>query len=234
VGHAVSDARERLRAAAARSAEAEERLVAVRETRDRARAFAGEVAHEVEGLVGVSLDISAASAEAIKLALRQGAVPTFTEIPAIERNAAARADAESKLSAAKMVMDEVDGDLRDAEASLTGVRDEAAAAIVAVMVEEATAIAERILALEGEAVLLRARLGGQFSPVGQLRQLPAAVVDVIAGSDRFDALMIRDPKLSSAAQRAGAVWTAFREALSGDVDAELSFDEPSVDDARAA
>src|SRR5271165_486008 len=101
-------ARSRLRAARSAVAEAEAALAGLKDTRDKARALAGELAHEVETLIGVAFDISASRAETIKAALRSGTQPSFGAVPAIERNAAARADAESKLQASRMVIDELD------------------------------------------------------------------------------------------------------------------------------
>ncbi len=170
----------------------------------------------------------------VRHALSRGVTPLFDEAPSLTVNAARRAHAEHKLAAARLALEGLDADLRQAESDVTKARDEVRSAIEAVMIDEADQLATRIEEVEAEALLLRSRLGGEFSPAGRLRNMTPATRRVIGGAAAFETVMLRDGALSAEAQRANKAWAAFASMLESDSDAELSFDRPASASARAA
>jgi hypothetical protein len=232
-GAAVMDTRSALREARAKAAEADERLAVVRDRHKATQAYAAEIARKVEGLAAIDHTIACERADQIKAAIASGAVPLFDELPAVSATAAQMAEGQSQLSACRLALGEIEADERNAEADVAKAWDEARLEVNDVLLAEADAIAEHVQALEAEALIGRARLGGPLTPVGQLRGLSDAVVSVIASSQRLEPLF-RDPKLTAEAHRASKVWAAFVEALGSDPDATLDFEQPATSDARAA
>src|SRR5271165_4287929 len=68
-------------------------LSCVKAARERARDFAAEQMRAVEALAGEMHDIASSRSDAVKAALRAGAVPLFPEAPALPANAAKMAEA---------------------------------------------------------------------------------------------------------------------------------------------
>jgi len=203
-------------------------LSCVKAARERVRDFAAEQAREVGELAGIDHDIASARADQIKAALKAGAIPIFEAVPIVSANSAKMADAQNRLSATKLALEELQADEHEAEAAVSAAMNEERAAITALMADEANAIAARVEALEGEALVLRARLGGPLGVVGQLRAgLSAAVGQVMNSNHLLEAVMLHDRALTEEADRAAVVWRAFAAALEGDADAELSFDRPT-------
>ncbi len=208
-------------------------LDGLKAARERAREFAGEQARVVEGLAGEAHDISSARSDAIKRALLAGAVPMFeAAVPAISENAVRMADAQSRLAAARLALEDLDSDLQVSEAAVTKARDGVRLAITLLLADEANSIAEEIERLERDALMLRARLGGPLGVVGQLRTgLSPAVGRVMNMNNVLEAAMLTPAgrSLSIEATRARRVWQAFAEALEADADAELVFESPATE-----
>lgn len=220
----MTDARERLRAARARSAEAADRVSTVKDTLEAAKAFASDLARRVEEHATIDHDIASDRAGAIKAALMRGEIPSFAPLPEVADMAAGRAEIKSKLMAARMVVDDLQDDLASAEASAATAKAEAAVAIDAVLLEHADELAREVLDFERRALIGRARLGGPLTVVGQLPGLSAAIVDVISSNERADHLF-RYPRLMTEASRAATAWAQLRSALETEDGAELSFEQ---------
>jgi len=207
-------------------------LACIKAARERARDFAAEQMRAVEALAGEAHDIASERSDSIKVALRSGAIPMFPEAPALPANAAKMADAQGRLDAARIALEELQAEEVDAESEAAAAKDAYRQASEAVLVDEADRIAVRVEELESEALLLRARLGGPLSPAGQLRGMTQATQRVISSVDV--AAFMRNPALEQEAQRALHVWRAFAEALADDAGAELSFEGPAADASQAA
>jgi chromosome segregation ATPase len=132
-----------------------------------ARAFLEEVSRAAEALREVDRDSSAARARELKEALKSRSTPRFQSAPQVLENAAARADAESQVTAAAQAAAELADEEAQAEKALEAAQDNLAAAVKAVLCSEARALASRIDAKASELVALRAQLGGVHSFVGQ-------------------------------------------------------------------
>ncbi len=165
-------------------------------------------------------------------ALSRGAVPLFDEAPSITASAVKRAHIEHKLASVWIALNNFEGEVQRAESDVATAKNQLRAAAEAVMIAEADEIAVEIEDAEAAVLVLRARLGGTLSPVGQLRGISAATQRVIS-SINVEAFM-RNPALEQEAQRALHVWRAFSSALETDSDAELSFEQSAGDASRAA
>jgi len=147
----TDEIRHRLGEARLAVSQAKSVLSCVKAARERVRDFAAEQAREVGELAGIDHDIASARADQIKAALKAGAIPIFEAVPIVSANSAKMADAQNRLSATKLALEELQADEHEAEAAVSAAMNEERAAITALMADEANAIAARVEALEGEA-----------------------------------------------------------------------------------
>ena len=229
----IAAARARLLEAHDAHAEANAALDAAAHAASSARAFLSGIKQEGDRFAEIDRGISTSRAKELKAALKGGTTPTFAAVPALPRNAAARADAENRLEAAKLAVAELEADERDAELVAKAAKAELAAAVLAVIAAEAHAIALEVERLELVAQDLRARIGGSYSAVDQAGACLAETTKrVISSTDRTD-VVVRNMAAWCVAQAANATWKAFASALVTNPAAELNFQTELVAAAKA-
>lgn len=233
-GDALIAARARLQAAHAAHADAISALDAAAHAAASARAFLSGIKQEVDRFAEIDRGISTSRAKELKAALKGGTTPTFSAVPALPRNAAARADAENRLEAAKLAVAELEADEKDAERAAKAARDELSAAIMAVVAAAADDLAARILDLEMAALRLRERLGCEFGGLDQAKAPLSLRTIAVIRQNGSTTIMARNTPEWHASNAANSAWKAFAASLESDPAAELNFQTESVNASKAA
>ena len=172
----------------------------------------------------------------IRAALVANEVPSFAPVPKSSENAAALADAESRLRSAGIARAHNEAREGEAQRNVTAAEDEVRASAEALMLAKATAIAEEIEAFDAQSLELRAKLGGgSFAPIAvRGKPLTPALMRVLQTTDRMAEASIGDfaGRLHEPMRAAGRAWLRHIDELVDNPDAELSFDDPPAEEMR--
>ena len=185
----------------------------------------------------VAIDVSIS----IRNAILAGETPVFESSPTLTANALAQKELEHRAAAAEIALSDLEAQASEAMRAATAAADSVRAAGEALMLAEATAIAERVASLDAQSLALRVRLGGgAFAPIAVRGQALSPVLpkvlretDELGLAPAFASLFAGE--LHWPMREAGRSWLKFIDELVLDPDAELNFDRPAEQDtARAA
>ncbi len=215
----MSADRHNLVAAHARVADARQALEHAQSALATARSLRDQTETTLAAIVADESTKDAAAALDLVAAIRSGQPVEFRDEPALAEHVLRRAEAQRRHAAATKAADALAGEYERAHAELVAAEAKLADAARSVVLAEASSIAERIRQIEGDAMELRAQLGGKSGFVAQRGKLPAELLRVLSsGMD----LMLNSPAWRLA-RTADATWDKFMAALSSDPNAELHF-----------
>lgn len=211
----AEEARAALKKANADVRAATEVLAKARKATAAAREFVATIEHDLAQLRASNDHVAEARALDVIDSLKAGTKPQIKPLPGIAKSAAARAEAENGLLAARRALDRLGGEERLLEGDLAAAEVRATDAIAALMIGEADLMAARVRALEAEALALRLNLGFESGFLARL------------APGRFSRALAPVLETNSApfvaARASSAVWANFAKALAADADATLSF-----------
>lgn len=224
----VEEARAALRAAFASRTKAAAALEKARAATIRAKALVGEQAAEVEKHVHAGKRVTARRTDDLKVALKAGKAPSFEVLAEVPALAAKRAEAESRLEAARGAEAELKADEATAASSLSAAEANVVSARTDIVLAEAQGIAERIEDLEAEAAELREQIGLGSYALGRIlgASLTPALARAMSGQNWLTNGFEQRRALAHSVQ-----WQDFYNRLASNPDAELSFDPPAAAEA---
>ncbi len=212
----MSAARDRLTVAAQARIEALTRFRETAETLSRGSKFVAEIERELDGLRASERADVEANSDSILMALKAGSTPTFADAPTMTAGAVAKRNCERRLDAARRASDALREEHKQAQAALAEAEAEHKVAVRDVVIDEANSIAEAVERLEAAAVEQKARLGGQYGRLSQVKDIPAALRRVLGGSD-----FVTNTPTWRLAQDANIRLKSFEESLLSDPNAML-------------
>ena len=197
---------------------------------ERVRAFVEGARSRCDEFREVGRTVAVDRAAEVAAAFRAGRVPTFETLPQLSHNARELLEAESRVAAAEIAASDLAGAESEAALAVTKARDELRQAAQSVMLAEADALAERIAALEGEALTLRVRLGGgSMCPIATMNlSLSATLAAVLQETDLMGDRFARDGRLWNGTKDAANGWRGYLDSLLADPDATPNF-EPQTE-----
>lgn len=191
-----------------------------------ARRFVAGIEAEVASFDDVEARVTAERAAEVRTVLAKGGVPTFRQSPDLAAAVVAKAEAESRLAAARSASAHLGRDAEDARAAMTRAEQRVWDAVEMVIAEEAASRAAELDRLSAEVLGRQIELHG----VGWLMRkgtvpnafvrVDGAVIEQIRRSDEGEVGLTGSPSFI-AAKEFRSRWIAFADALESDPDAKL-------------
>jgi hypothetical protein len=214
------------------------KLDAARAVADKATSFVEGVRDDVDRLREAERSIAVDRSLQIRNSLKAGDVPAFEPVPHLSQTAAALAEKENLLRSAEIARQHLEAEAGDASRVLNAASDSVRASAETLMLAEATAIAQEIESLDAQSLELRTRLGGgSYAPIAMRgRPLTPALMRMLQMTDRMAEASIGDfaGRLHEPMRAAGRAWLRHIDELVERPDAELNFDDPPAEEAKAA
>jgi hypothetical protein len=199
-------------------AAAERALEKARAATENGRKFLDDLVRESERHEAVEKQFTESIATNLKAALQSGASPTFGNEREASKNAAGRAEIETRRAVAVRIVEDLRNDERLAEQELADAKKGVEAGVKDVLKAEAVALADAWKPIDDAARAMRARLGRHHGPVSRLLTSSPTISAAISANedDQFDLAAVR---------AADDAWTTFAASLLTDPNAQLYFPE---------